>query len=73
MDDNSTIELKIVGRENEYFATIDSRSETITNETIISLKKADHYFNIIQFEWQTFFDTIQTLLWGRDNRNSAKF
>lgn len=74
VDDNSTIELKIVGRENEYFATIDSRSESITNETIISLRKADHYFNIIQFEWQTFFDTIRNkLLWGRDNRNSAKF
>ena len=26
VDDNSTIELKIVGRENEYFATIDSRN-----------------------------------------------
>jgi len=74
LDDSSVIELKIGGRENEYFVTVDSRSETITNDTIITLKKADHCIHMIQFEWQTFFETIRNkLLWGNDKRNNTKY
>ncbi len=70
LNDDNVIKLQIGGRENEYLATVDSRSETITNETVITVKKANHSINIIQFEWQTFFDTIRNkLLWGRDKRN----
>lgn len=70
LNDSNTIKLQIGGRENEYLATLDSRSVTITNDTIITVKKADHSINLVQFEWQTFFDTIRNkLLWGRDKRN----
>jgi len=70
LNDSNTIQLKIGGRENEYLATLDSRSVTITNETIITIKKSAHSINMIKFEWQTFFHTIRNkLLWGRDKRN----
>ncbi|MFT7611896.1 MAG: NAD+ kinase [Parvicellaceae bacterium] len=70
LNDSNTIKLKIGGRENEYLATLDSRSVTITNETIITINKSAHSINMIKFEWQTFFDTIRNkLLWGRDKRN----
>ncbi|MBL4704392.1 MAG: NAD kinase [Flavobacteriales bacterium] len=70
LNDSNTIKLQIEGRENEYLATLDSRSEIITNETIITIKKAAHSINMVKFEWHTFFDTIRNkLLWGRDKRN----
>ena len=70
LNDTNVIKLQIGGRENEYLATLDSRSETITNETIITIKKAENTIALIKFEWQAFFDTIRNkLLWGRDRRN----
>ncbi len=70
LNDTNTIQLQVGGRENEYFVTLDSRSETITNDTILTLTKANYSINLIQFEWQTFFETIRNkLLWGIDKRN----
>ena len=70
LNDSNVIKLQIGGRENEYLATLDSRSETITNTTVIEVRKAEFSINMIKFEWQTFFDTIRNkLLWGRDKRN----
>ena len=70
LNDSNTLKFKIGGRENEYLATLDSRSEIITNETEITIKRAPFNIQLIQFEWQTFFDTIRNkLLWGLDRRN----
>lgn len=70
LNNDSVITLKIEGRENEYLATLDSRSETISNNTVLEISTAPFKINMIQFEWQTFFDTIRNkLLWGLDRRN----
>ncbi len=68
--DDVEIKLRIEGREDEFLATLDSRSRTINNETELRIVKSDFYINLVQFEGQNFYNTIRNkLLWGVDKRN----
>lgn len=70
VSDNVEIKLEIEGRDEEFLATLDSRSHTISNATELRVKKAPFSINLVQFEGQNFFKTIrEKLLWGRDTRN----
>jgi NAD+ kinase len=68
--DDVEILLKMDGRDKEFLTTLDSRSQTVKKDSIITLKKADFNINLIQFKHQNFFSTIRNkLYWGRDVRN----
>jgi len=68
--DNTKIELKIDSRDNEALLTLDSRITTISNTTIIYIKKCDFTIKTIQLTNQTFIKTLRKkLLWGEDKRN----
>ena len=68
--DDVEILLKMEGRDKEFLTTLDSRSQTVKKDSIITLKKADFNINLIQFKHQNFFSTIRNkLYWGRDVRN----
>ena len=68
--DNSEIRLKIEGREENFLATLDSRTEVLSSEDELTLKKADYDIQLVQFKDQHFFKTIRNkLLWGSDKRN----
>lgn len=68
--DNGEIKLKIEGREELFLATLDSRTEVLTSEDELILKKADYDIKLVQFKDQHFFKTIRNkLLWGSDKRN----
>ncbi len=68
--DNSEITLKIEGREELFLATLDSRTETLSSEDELKIKKADYDIKLVQFKDQHFFKTIRNkLLWGSDKRN----
>jgi NAD+ kinase len=70
ISDNSTIRLKVEGREDTFLATLDSRSEEITAENELVISKAKFTINLVQFPNQDFFSTIRNkLFWGRDKRN----
>lgn len=70
VSDNSVIKLKVEGREENFLATLDSRSEEITEQDELLIKKADFKINLVQFPNQNFFSTIRNkLLWGMDKRN----
>jgi len=68
--DDSVIELKVEGREEKFLATLDSRSEEISVENILVIKKSKLKINLVQFPNQNFFNTIRNkLMWGMDKRN----
>lgn len=68
--DNTTITLKVSGREKQHLISLDSRIATLDNETIITLKKAPFSVNLINLEGESFLKTLrEKLLWGEDKRN----
>jgi NAD+ kinase len=68
--DNTKITLKISGRENEFFVSLDSKIIVLSNENIISIKKASHTIKMIELEKENFLKTLRDkLLWGKDKRN----
>lgn len=68
--DNTEIRLKISGREQNYLVSLDSRATSVTNESILTIKKTDFEINMVEIPEETFFKTLRTkLLWGEDRRN----
>lgn len=68
--DNLPITLKVEGRDKHNLVSLDSQTMTIKNGEELLIKKADFRINVIQFEDNTFFETIRNkLLWGIDKRN----
>ncbi|HJN54695.1 MAG TPA: NAD kinase [Flavobacteriaceae bacterium] len=67
--DNTEITIKISGRENEFFVSLDSEMTTLSNENIISIKKASHRIKMVELEKEDFLKTLRDkLLWGKDKR-----
>ncbi len=71
--DDTEIKLTISGREKKYFVSLDSRIETLSNKTSITIRKADFSIKMIRLEKESFINTLRNkLLWGEDNRNKLK-
>ena len=65
-----TIRFKVSGRTDGFNVSLDSRSQIITNDSELIIKKADFRFNMINLEGQHFFETLRNkLLWGFDKRH----
>jgi len=70
IEDSFTIELKVSGREDNYLVSLDSRIATLSNNTIITIKKAPFTINMIELASESFLTTLRKkLLWGEDKRN----
>lgn len=70
IEDSTTIELKVSGREDNYLVSLDSRIATLSNNTIITIKKAPFTINMIELDNESFLTTLRKkLLWGEDKRN----
>lgn len=68
--DDTTITLKVDGREDEYLISLDSRIATLPNSAVVSIKQADFKINMIELLDESFIDTLRKkLLWGEDKRN----
>lgn len=68
--DETTITLKVSGRENFYLASMDSRLASLNNETIITITKAPFKIHMVELHADSFIKTLrQKLLWGEDRRN----
>ncbi len=68
--DDTIITVKVMGRENEFLASLDNRIASYPDETEITLKKADFTIDLIELEHVSFIKTIRhKLLWGEDKRN----
>ncbi|AEH01261.1 NAD kinase [Lacinutrix sp. 5H-3-7-4] len=70
IEDSTVIELKVSGREDNYLVSLDSRIATLSNDTIITIKKSPFTINMIELNTESFLTTLRKkLLWGEDKRN----
>lgn len=70
--DHTEIKIKVSGREEAFLASLDNRSASFPNETVLTLKKADFTIDLIELKGQSFIKTIrEKLLWGEDKRNKT--
>ena len=68
--DDTTINLKVDGREDEYLISLDSRIATLPNSAIVTIKKANFKINMVELLDESFIDTLRKkMLWGEDKRN----
>lgn len=70
ISNSSKVSLRAEGRTSEFMLTLDSRSFTIDNETLLELTTAPFQINLVALEGQNFFYSIRHKLgWGLDKRN----
>lgn len=68
--DQTEIQLQVDGREDNYLISLDSRIATLSNSTIVSIKKAAFKIKMIELHSESFIGTLRKkLLWGEDKRN----
>jgi NAD+ kinase len=68
--DDTEIELKVSGREEQHLISLDSRQIRVSVETVLYIKKAGFKINLVEFPDEKFLKTLRKkLLWGEDKRN----
>ncbi|MCO6500505.1 MAG: NAD kinase [Vicingus serpentipes] len=70
ISDDTSIQLKIEGRTDNFLAAIDSRSVTMPISTEITIKKSTHKVSLIRLKEYNLLNTLRNkLMWGLDKRN----
>jgi len=70
ISDDTTIRLKVSGREDHHLVSLDSRIASIENGREITIRKAAFTVKMIEYASESFLKTIRNkLLWGQDRRN----
>ncbi len=68
--DDTIVELKVSGRENQYLVSLDSRIATVENNSILTIRKTPFQIFMVEIHEETFLKTLRKkLLWGEDKRN----
>lgn len=68
--DDTEIQLKVDGREDDYLISLDSRIATLPNTTLVTIKKAAFKIKMVELLDESFIDTLRKkMLWGEDKRN----
>jgi len=68
--DDTEIKLRVTGREDQYLVSLDSRVNTVKNESILIIKRNPFEINMVEIPQETFLKTLRNkLLWGEDKRN----
>ena len=68
--DDTEIELHVSGREENYLVSLDSRTTSISNNTVLKIKKTPFVIKMVEIPNETFLKTLRNkLLWGQDKRN----
>ncbi|MFP4847099.1 NAD kinase [Winogradskyella sp. PE311] len=68
--DKTKVTFKVDGREDQFLMSLDSRIVTLSNATIVTVKKADFVIKMVELLDETFLATLRKkLLWGEDRRN----
>ena len=64
------LDLKIESRSGKFLLSCDSKTETLSTDVRLKIKRADFDVNLIRLENYSFFSTLRNkLLWGIDARN----
>jgi NAD+ kinase len=71
IDDESVLKLTVESRADKNLVALDSRSKELQNHEELEIKKADHTICLVQFENNSFIQSLRNKLnWGLDKRNS---
>ncbi len=69
INDTAEVTLDIESRSHNYLVAIDGRSERMTEETRLIIRKAPHTIKIVKQRNQRYFSTLrEKLMWGADQR-----
>lgn len=69
INDTAVITLDIESRSHNYLVAIDGRSERMTAETRLVIRRAPHTIKIVKQRNQRYFSTLrEKLMWGADQR-----
>lgn len=67
--DDVTISLEVRSRSHNFLISIDGRSESYPDGTVINLRRAPYTVGVIKITHQDFFDTLRDkMMWGVDQR-----
>ena len=67
--DDVEIDLYIRSRSHNFMLALDGRSESLPEETKITIRRAPHTIKVIKIEHPNFFETLRDkLMWGADKR-----
>jgi len=68
--DSTKIRMRIIGRGDSFFMSLDSRIATINSDTEVFIEKAPFTLKMIELNNHSFINTLrEKLLWGEDTRN----
>jgi len=69
VSDSSVISFEIEGRNENFFCTLDSRTEAIDTSVQLAVKKCSFTMNLVRLSDHHFLDTLRRkLMWGADVR-----
>lgn len=67
--DDVVIELYIRSRSHNFLLALDGRSESMPEDTKITIRRAPHTIHVVKIEHKDFFETLRDkLMWGADKR-----
>jgi NAD+ kinase len=67
--DDTEIEMKVISRSHNYLISIDGRSQSMSDEVTISLRRAEHTIKVVKLLNTHFYDTLRNkMMWGADKR-----
>lgn len=68
--DDTEIRLRVTGREDQFLVSLDSRTVSVKNESILRIRKTPFKINMVEIPEESFLKRLRTkLLWGEDKRN----
>jgi NAD+ kinase len=68
--DETEIKIKVTGRSEQHLISLDSRTFSIKNNSVLIIKKTPFKINMVEIPDETFLKTLRNkLLWGEDKRN----
>jgi NAD+ kinase len=68
--DETEIRLKVSGRDDHYLVSLDSKLFSVSNDTVLFIKKSPFEINMVEIPDATFLKTLRNkLFWGEDPRN----
>ncbi len=69
ISDDKHIEIKVNGRENECFISVDSQIFSASIDSKVNISKASYFLKMIEFDEDSYLNTLrEKLMWGKDRR-----
>ena len=67
--DDVSIRLQVRSRSHNFMLSVDGRSESLPEDTVIDIIRAPHIVKVIKIEHKHFFETLRDkMMWGADKR-----